>query len=152
MIEPKPHPKRLPRWLGRLARWSLGLVLALWLMVAAVWGVLHGWIVPRIGEWRPQLQALATRSLGIPVTIGAISAQSSGVIPSFELRDVVLHDPGNGSKALHLSKVMIAVSAHSLMTLGVEQIYIEAPELAVRRSADGKTRGVHGEGTANASR
>ena len=138
MIEPKPHPKRLPRWLGRLARWSLGLVLALWLMVAAVWGVLHGWIVPRIGEWRPQLQALATRSLGIPVTIGAISAQSSGVIPSFELRDVVLHDPGNGSKALHLSKVMIAVSAHSLMTLGVEQIYIEAPELAVRRSADGK--------------
>lgn len=137
MIEPKPHSTRLIHWLAGLARWSLGLVLALWLVVAVVWGVLHVWIVPRISEWRPALESLASRSLGIPVTIGSLAARSEGVIPTFELGDMVLHDP-QGGQALRLSKVVVAVSAHSLMTLGVEQIYIEAPELTVRRAADGR--------------
>lgn len=106
-------------------------------MVAAVWGVLHGWIVPRISEWRPELQSLASRTLGIPVTIGSLSAQRDGIIPRFELGDVVLHDPASGGEALHLSRVVVGVSAHSLLTLGVEQIYVEAPDLTIRRAADG---------------
>src|SRR5256885_6458236 len=78
MIEPKPHPTRLTRWMAGLARWSLGLVLAFWLVLGSVWGVLHGWIVPRIGEWRPQLESLASRTLGLPVRIGSITARSEG--------------------------------------------------------------------------
>lgn len=138
MIEPKPHPQRIPRWMGSFARWSVGLVLALWLMLAAVWGVLHGFIVPRIGDWRPGLESLASRNLGVPVSIGSIKAFGSGVIPSFELNDVVISDSASQQEALRLSKVVVAVSAHSLMTLGVEQIYIDAPKLVVRRAADGQ--------------
>ncbi|WP_417283055.1 YhdP family protein [Comamonas sp.] len=137
MIEPKPHPTRRTHRLASLARWSLGVILSLWLLVAAVWGVLHGWIVPRISEWRPELQSLASRTLGIPVTIGSLSARRDGIIPRFELGDVVLHDPASGREALHLSRVVIGVSAHSLLTLGVEQIYVEAPDLTIRRAADG---------------
>lgn len=138
MIEPKPHPTRLIHRLASLARWSLGLVLALWLAAATVWAGLHLWIVPRISEWRPELQSLASRALGIPVTIEALAARRDGLVPTFELTDVVLHDPDNGGKALHLARVVVAVSARSLLTLGVEQIYVEAPELTVRRAPDGQ--------------
>jgi uncharacterized protein (TIGR02099 family) len=137
MIEPKPLPSRHIHRLASLARWSLRLVLGLWLMLAVIWGVLQFWIVPRINEWRPELESLASRSLGIPVTIGSLAAHSDGLMPAVELGDVVLHDPGNQSKALQLPKVVVAVSARSLMTLGVEQIYIEAPDLTVRRNAEG---------------
>jgi uncharacterized protein (TIGR02099 family) len=138
MIEPKPHPTRLIHRLASLARWSLGLVLALWLAAATVWGVLHLWIVPRIGEWRPELESLASRTLGVPVTIEALAARRDGLVPTFELGNVVLHDPASGGKALHLAKVVVAVSARSLLTLGVEQIYVEAPELTIRRAQDGQ--------------
>ncbi len=121
-----------------MARWSLGLVLSLWLLLATVWGVLHFWIVPRIGEWRPELETLASRTLGVPVSIGSLSAYSAGLVPTFELGDVALHDPVSQSEALRLPKVVVAVTAHSLMTLGVEQIYVEGPDLTVRRAADGQ--------------
>ena len=138
MIEPKPLPTRQIRRLASLVRWSLGLVLGLWLVLASVWGVLHFWIVPRIGEWRPELEALASRNLGIPVSIGKLTAYRSGLIPTFELGDVVLKDPLSQSEALRLPKVVVAVSAHSLLTLGVEQIYMEGPDLTIRRAADGQ--------------
>lgn len=138
MIEPKPLPTRQIHRLASLARWSLGLVLGLWLLLASVWGVLHFLIVPRISEWRPELETLASRTLGVPVSIGSLAARREGLVPTFELGDVVLHDPVSGSEALHLHRVVIAVSAHSLMTLGVEQIYVEAPDLTVRRAPDGQ--------------
>ena len=138
MIEPKPLPSRQIHRLASVARWSLGLVLSLWLLLATVWGVLHFWIVPRIGEWRPELETLASRTLGVPVSIGSLSAYSAGLVPTFELGDVALHDPVSQSEALRLPKVVVAVTAHSLMTLGVEQIYVEGPDLTVRRAADGQ--------------
>ena len=55
MIEPKPLPSRHIHRLASLARWSLRLVLGLWLILALIWGVLQFWIVPRINEWRPEL-------------------------------------------------------------------------------------------------
>lgn len=138
MIEPKPHPTRLLHWMAGLARWSLRLVLAFWLVLGAAWGVLHGWIVPRIGDWRPQLESVASQALGTPVRIGSISAHGEGPVPSFELRDVVLQDPKLGTDALRLSRVVVAVSARSLLRLGVEQIYIDQPQLSVRRTTDGR--------------
>ena len=47
------------------------------LLLGLSWGALHGWIVPRIGEFRPALESRATRLLGVPVRIGAISARSA---------------------------------------------------------------------------
>lgn len=119
------------------ARWSLTLLLALWLLLAAAWGVLHGWIVPRIGDFRPQLEAQAGRALGVPVRIGKITARTEGLVPSVELGDVALLD-AQGRQALHLPRVVVAVSPRSLLKLGFEQLYIEGPELDVRRERDGR--------------
>ena len=137
MTEPSSHPSRLLRLVAGCARWGLGLLLALWLLLAAAWGGLHGWIVPRIGDYRPLLEAQAGRALGIPVRIAAISARSEGLIPTVELAGVTLLD-AQGRDALQLPRVVLALSPRSLLRLGFEQIYIEGPALDVRRMADGR--------------
>lgn len=137
MIDPKPHPSRLLRLVAGAARWSLGLLIAFWLLMAAAWGVLHGFIVPRIGDYRPQLEKLAAGALGIPVRIGGLTAHPDGLIPALELSDVALLGP-QGDEALRLPKLSLAISVRSLLRLGVEQLYIDAPELDVRRLPDGQ--------------
>ena len=137
MNESLPHPSRALKATAALAKLALWVLAAAWLALAFAWGALHFWIVPRIGELRPALERQATRALGIPVRIGAISAQSGGFIPSFELRDVVLVDP-QGREALRLPRVLAALSPRSLWNLGFEQLYIDGPELDIRRDAAGR--------------
>lgn len=132
-----PTPPRLLKTFATLARWSLGVVLGGWLLLALVWGTLHGWIVPRIDEYRPRLEVLASRALGVPVRIGDIEARSEGLVPSFTLRDVQLLDDV-GRVALRLPRVIVALSPRSLWHYGFEQLYIDQPELDVRRTADGR--------------
>ncbi len=146
------HP---PRWLkvgATASRWLLWPMLLLWLLFAVVWGGLHGWIVPRIGEWRPLLEQQATLRLGVPVRIGSISARSQGLLPSFEMNNVSLLDP-QGREALHLPRVVGTLSPASLWNLGFEQLFIEQPELDIRRTAQGHilVAGLDLSGSASAS-
>ena len=130
-------PPRTLKLVAGLTRWLLLLAAGAWLLFALSWGVLHAVIVPRINEWRPELESLATRSLGVKVEIGDIQAQSSGFIPTLELREVRLFD-AQGREALRLPRVLSAVSAQSLWRLGFEQLLIQGPVLDVRRTADGR--------------
>jgi uncharacterized protein (TIGR02099 family) len=136
MTEPPAHPTRLLRWVVVLARWSLGLMLALGLVLTLAWGTLHGWIVPRIGEYRAFIEERAEQALGVPVRLGAISARTEGLIPTFELGDVVLLD-AKGRQALRLPQVVVAISPRSLLSRGFEQLFIQGPQVDVRRTADG---------------
>lgn len=128
---------RRMRWLACIARILLGLTVAAWLLFGASWAVLHGWIVPRIGEFRPRLELEASKTLGVTVRIGGISTQSGGLIPSFELRDVVLLDM-QGREALRLPRVLASLSPSSLLRMGFEQLFIDRPTLEVRQAADGR--------------
>ena len=132
-----PSPSRPLKAYAIVAKGLLWLLMTAWLVLALAWGALHGFIVPRIGELRPDLEIEAGRVLGVPVRIGSITARSEGLIPSFELIDVVLLDP-LGRPALRLPRVLAALSPRSLWNLGFEQLYIDRPELDVRRAADGK--------------
>ncbi len=135
-LSPALSTRRM-RWLALTARLLLWLVAAVWLLFGATWGLLHGWIVPRIEEFRPRLEMAASKALGMPVLIGHISAQSEGMIPAFELRDVVLLD-ANGHEALRLPRLLAALSPSSLWGMGFERLFIDQPALEVRRTADGK--------------
>ncbi len=137
MIDLTLVPSFRLRTLTRIAHWSLLLVLMLWLAFLMAWGALHWLIVPRIGEFRPQLESRAAQVLGVPVRIGAISAHSSGMIPSIELSNVQLFD-AQGRVALELPRVLAAVSPRSLWHLGFEQLYLDRPTLRIRRGRDGK--------------
>ena len=137
MNESTPSPSRLLKASASIAQWVLWLLATAWLMLALTWGALHGWIVPRIGELRPDLEIEAARVLGVPVRIGSITAKSGGLIPSFELSDVVLLD-AQGRVALRLPRVVAALTPKSLWNLGFEQLVIDRPEVDIRRSADGR--------------
>lgn len=137
MTESPPHPSRLLKFVAGFARWGLGALVAFWLLLAAAWGGLHGWIVPRIGDFRPQLEQQARRALGVPVRIHSVAARSEGLIPTVELKDVALLD-ARGREALRLPRVVVALSPRSLLRFGFEQIYIEGPELDMRRERDGR--------------
>ncbi len=141
MIQSTPPLQTLasPRvkWLAVAARLALWLVLAFWLLFGASWGLLHGWIVPRIEEFRPRIELEASKALGVPVRIGQITARSEGMIPSFELRDVTLTD-ATGREALRLPRVLAALSPTSLWSGGFEQLVIDQPLLDIRRTLDGK--------------
>ena len=128
-----------------ISRLLLWLLLAAWGLFVLTWAGLNGAIVPRIGEWRPDLERWASKAVGVPVRIGEIRAEpgTSGVgflpslVPSFELRDVQLID-AQGRVALQLPLVRTAVSVRSLWRGGFEQVVIEAPVLDVRRTAQGR--------------
>ena len=95
---------RTLKTLSVATRLLLWLVLAAWALLAISWASLHLWIVPRIDDWRPELERWATRAVGVPVKVGAIRAESGqgghrwlpdflpGLAPSFELTDVQLMD------------------------------------------------------------
>lgn len=132
-----PLPSKLLRTWSSLTRWLLAAVVSAWLLLGLTWGALHWVIVPRIDEFRPQLETWATQSLGVRVRVGTVAAQSKGMVPSFELKDVTLLD-AQGRVALRLPQVRIALSPRSLWRFGFEQIYIDRPVLDVRRDANGK--------------
>ena len=134
---PPSRSARRWHWLARASGLMMWLLVAAWLVFAATWLLIHGWIVPRIGELRPRLEVAASQALGVPVRIGQITAQSTGLIPSFELRDVTLLD-AESRVAVRLPRLLGTLSPTSLWGLGFEQLVIDQPELDIRRASDGK--------------
>ena len=120
----------------RFAAWVL---LVSGFLLAMAWAALQFWIVPRIEDFRPKFENIATQALGIPVQMGSLLAVSSGWMPTFEIHDLSLLDP-EGRKALTLPKVIFAISVQSVLKLGVEQLVIDSPTLDIRRTETGEWR------------
>ena len=120
---------RFVAWLLLLAGFVLGMA----------WSALHFWIVPRIENFRPSLEKMATQAIGVPVQMGQLRAISTGWMPTFEIYDLALLDP-EGRRALTLPKVIFAISVRSVLNLGVEQLVIDSPTLDIRRTANGEWR------------
>jgi uncharacterized protein YhdP len=112
----------------RLFAWGL---LTLGVVLGIAWSALHFLIVPRIENFRPRLENLASQTLGVPVQMGQLVALSTGWMPTFEIHQLALLDP-EGRKALTLPKITFAISVRSVLNLGVEQLVIEAPSLDIR--------------------
>ena len=130
-------PQSAIKLAAAVARWTVRIVLALLLLAVLAWGVLHWAIVPRIGQWRPRLEQLATRWVGMPVTIGAISAESNGLTPIVELTDVTVRD-AQARPSLTIARAQVAFSVISLLRGGVEQLALVRPALDIRRTAQGR--------------
>jgi len=108
-------------------------------VLGMAWAALHFWIVPRIEDFRPKLENLATQTIGVPVQMGKLSAVSSGWMPTFEIHNLALLDP-EGRRALTLPKIVFAISVRSVLDLGVEQLVIDSPTLDIRRTSTGEWR------------
>lgn len=126
--------------------WGLvasGVFLAL---AALAWSLLLFQILPRIDRWRTDLAEQATRALGVPVRIGALVGQRQGIWPQVTLKEVTLLDPA-GRPALKLPEISAQLSLTTMSPralfdgeLRLAQLTLVAPELDIRRLADGRVQ------------
>ena len=131
---------RLLRPAARLAQWTLRLLLAVALLMALAVAALHWWIVPRINDFRPQVESRLSAALGVPVRIEQLQADGdNGLVPAVAARGVQILQPDGGA-GLSLPEVKVALSVPSLLRLRAEQIAVVAPQLQVQRAADGSWR------------
>ena len=137
MKEAPQNPSWLLRFSAAMVRWIFWLLLLVTLLLVSGWGLLNGWIVPRIDEFRPRLEKQASEAMGTVVQIGSITATPQGLLPTFELHDVAVLD-AQGRDAVRLARIVATPSLRSLLRRGLEQLYIDAPALELRRSAEGR--------------
>jgi uncharacterized protein (TIGR02099 family) len=138
---PVTSPLQRGRWWRTPLRLVAWVMFAAWSLLLLAWGVLHWGILPHIDEWRPRVEALASRSVGAPVRIGRLQTVGGGLLPMLSLQDVALLDP-QGREALKLPRIAAALSVSSLLALELrfEQLLIENAELDIRRDAAGRIR------------
>lgn len=120
----------------RVVNGMLALLVFAWVAVLLAWSALHIFIVPRIDDYRGVLQQQASRVMGVRVDIGSIQAKGGWLVPWFEINDIALFDR-EGREALHLPRVLAAISPLATLRGNFEQIDIESPELEIRKDAQG---------------
>ena len=124
-------------WFVRLSRWLWWLALGFWAVMLLATAALHWLIVPRIIDWQPEIEAMAAKAWGVKVNIGQLQAESDGWVPSFVLSDFVLRDQQD-EEVLRLPSVRVSLSPSSLLSLTLDRIELQAPELEIRRDATGR--------------
>jgi uncharacterized protein (TIGR02099 family) len=143
-------PTRWVAWYDRLAAWLFWGVIAAWVLMLALWWVLHGIIVPRIDEFRPWLQERATQAMGLRVELGPLSGQTRGMVTQLQLEELRLLD-AQGESQLNLGRVQLALTPTSVLSGAFSQISLDRLVLDVSRDAEGKisVAGIplQGEGT-----
>lgn len=119
----------------RLAFWSL--VVAYFLFGALLLVTRH-YLLPRIDQWRPQVEAIAGRALQGQVTIGRITAGWRGFNPHLSLDDVQVTGP-HGGAPLALPRVDATVSWFSLLAMEPRfaALRLLSPHVSIVRLADG---------------
>ena len=125
------------RWYVRLTRWLWWLVVGFWSLMLFTTAALHWWIVPRILDWQPQIEAMASKAWGVQLSIGQLDAESDGWVPTFVLSDVILRNQLQ-QEVLRLPQVRVSLSPASLLGLTLDRIELKAPELEVRRDSQGR--------------
>ncbi|HLQ03053.1 MAG TPA: YhdP family protein [Burkholderiales bacterium] len=135
-IEHAIAPKGRWRAVARLIGWGLFVV---YLLFAAAVVCLRYWVLPKVGEYRSDIEQYASKSLGQRITIGAIEAGWRGLRPDLLLADVTIYDH-DGRAALTLPGVEATVSWISAL-IGSPRFYslvFDRPRLEIRRDAAGK--------------
>jgi len=130
--------------LGALRAVRATLRLAFWSLVAAYFAfgalllVTRYYVLPRIDQWRPQIEGIAGRALNGTVAIGRIEAGWRGFNPHLALDDVEVTGP-RGGPPLALPRVDATVSWLSLASKQPRFVALRllAPEVSVVRLADG---------------
>ncbi|WP_353192234.1 YhdP family protein [Pandoraea pnomenusa] len=98
----------LPRGLRLGLEWLLALVVIVYFGLGAVVLATRYVILPRVSDYRPQIEAAATRAIGLPVTIGKIDAVWQGWHPYLTLEDVRITPvvPGTPPRASVIARVV----------------------------------------------
>src|SRR5262245_13840076 len=107
--------------------------------LAAAFLVSRYWLLPNVERQRETIVAEISRTVGLPVKIGALSADWQGLRLRLSVSDVRVYDQ-QGREALVLPVVDNVLAWRSLFVGGVRlhSSVIEGPKLEVRRTAGGE--------------
>jgi uncharacterized protein (TIGR02099 family) len=114
------------------------LSVALAIIAMAVLLTVRYWVLPDIEKYHHDIALLASRAVGMPVTIGKIEADWRGLRPHLVFTDVRLLDD-RGNSVLALRRVENTVSWMTLPSreLRLNTLEIDDPDLAIRRDKQG---------------
>ncbi len=132
-------PQRfIPSRSGKLARVALLFVIVLGMVLAGMLMTLRYRVLPEIENYHPEVVALVSRAVGLPVTIGRIEADWHGLRPRLVFFDVRLLD-GQGQNVLALQRVDNVVSWMTLLSgeLRLSALEVDSPDIAIRRDKQG---------------
>jgi len=110
------------------------LLLAITLTAARLW-------VPTLGEYRSEVEGLASELLGKPVSIGRMDATWRGLGPVLKLRDVVISNPEQPGKRLAVDEIWLGLDIWKYayeQTLQLNSIDIIGADLTLIRDEDGQ--------------
>jgi uncharacterized protein (TIGR02099 family) len=122
---------RVPLNLLRSLLWTLWVV-----YVAAAVGLLAAryFVLPRIDQWRPQIERYVSQAIGAPVRIDHIAADWSGLNPRLALAGVRIDD-GHGTAVLSLPSVRAVLAWRSILNWEPRLLLLQADglDLTLRR-------------------
>ncbi|BBO58995.1 YhdP family protein [Mycoavidus sp. B2-EB] len=107
-------------------------------MTAAALTLRYG-ILPKLDTFRPRLEQVASRALGMQVSIGQLSGHWQGVHPRIEISQFTLQD-ASGRTHLIIPHTTAILSWRSLLVFKpvLSKLEIRAPEITAWRTTDGK--------------
>ena len=132
-------PFKVPVPLQRFLRAIEVLAWAAFFAFAVIFLSLRYWLLPNVEQYRGDIVAAISRSIGLEVKIGALATDWQGLRPRISISDVRIYDR-DGREALVLPAVANVVGWRSLLAreLRLHSFIIEGPKLAVRRDANGE--------------
>nr|WP_235816963.1 YhdP family protein [Bordetella ansorpii] len=115
-------------------------VLAIFVLAAVAFLGLRYWVLPRVDQWRPQIERYASDALGARVRIDHIAADWSGLNPRLRLSSVRVYEDRQAGPALELPSVSAVVAWRSLprLTPRLLNLRVDGADLTVRRDPAGK--------------
>src|SRR6266571_6510227 len=129
-------PKSRWRLAARIVGWAL---LIAYFLFAAILLALRYWVLPKVAEYRSDVEQYASKVLGSRITIGAMEADWQGLRPELLLANVTVFDR-DGRAALSLPAVEATLGWISAV-IGSPRFYslaFERPRLEIRRDEGGK--------------
>ena len=129
-------------WSRKLASAVIVLVAIASTLVGISIAVLNLYVVPRVSDWRPDLERISSEYLGSVVRINEIDVDSSQIIPSFKILGLSIQTSNEHGELEELSLPLIKldVSFGSLIGLSFEKITLDNPLLTFIRSSNGQVR------------
>lgn len=126
----------------RLLEIAIGVVVAVYFVLGCLMLGTRYWVLPHIDDYRPRIERIASRALGVSVGIQHIDAQWHGLHPYLSLRGVTLRAPDAGTPGLSLDRVDAVFSWSSLTHLEPRfvNLTLDGPDVSVERDATGQWR------------
>lgn len=115
-------------------------VMAVFAVVLAVCLGVRYLVLPKIDQWRPQIEQYASQAMGAPVRIGSIAADWRGLNPQLHLSAVQFYEaPDKPAPVITLPTVDAVVAWRSVLRMAPRllSLRIDGADLTVRRDTAG---------------